>query len=88
MNDWNERSKANVEKLANALRRACDEHGSPNGFYPRELWIDYGAPHQLVIGHMLRNTYIKNVVEQKAGVGYIEYGTAQDGSRRISIGGG
>lgn len=86
MRDWGERHVANVEKLASAIRRAANEHGTPNGFYPRELWLDYGAPHQLVIGHMLRNTYVLMRVEERAGVGRIAYGTAQDGSRRISVG--
>jgi hypothetical protein len=86
MRDWGERHGQNVKKLVAAIRRAADEHGTPNGFYPRELWLDYGAPHQLIIGQMMRNTYVRNIVEQQVGLGPVEYHTTTQGVRRISIG--
>ena len=75
----------NVEKLIKALRNAISEHGTPNVFYPRELWLDYGAPHQIIIGSMLRSSTVRDFLAEHIGMP-ITYTTPIGAGHRIVVG--
>lgn len=40
------------DNLAAALKTACEEHGRPNSFSARELYLYYGGPQPMLAGHI------------------------------------